>query len=878
MSRKNTHSHGFTLVEIMFSMVMLGIVLISFMGIFALFQKSSGQTRQFADTQQNARVAIDYITEHLRQAGSATDYVRGQRFIVHAAPYQVAFNADIDNGQTIGGDAPLSTINRAFSPFTVPASGTTIYTPPRDFQSEAETVVFTLDSNSDGVINSTDQGDDMEEGGANPNVYILRRAVYGFDGANSNLARSTNLALLRGPGASPNGSHPQPLFQYFYDHDDDETTPAKLWGDDSPEDGKLSGAEIPALTPMPANQLPSIRKVRVTVVGESDKYNHKFKDNGGFVTVEMKSEVYLRNAGRTGSTIFGMVYNDADGNGALDAGETGLPNVELRLVGLNRTVFTNGAGVYFFPISAGDFSVREFDPPGYTSTTANIVPITVASGEAVRVDFGDESGTPVGFIRGKVFEDLDMDGLLTGGEPGIQDVLISLDSGEQITTDVNGDYMFTVPIGSYNIVETDPTGFGSTTPNAATANVAAAGDTAVVNFGDTQNPNYGRIEGYVFLDDDQDGLRDPAEDGIANVTLTLSTGDSTLTNTQGFYEFSIPPAVYDITERDSEGYTSTTVNTYTGIVIAPDTVVTIDFGDILLQQDDFIEVVIANTARALSVDAADLEEDNKNDVDIVIGTPFSSGSGNMLVFLNDRKNNTTALSALFNNAPDYQRNSGNNINTLSVYDFSGDGRPDVLAGLQFNTGNNIQLWYNGGGGVLGAAPSVGYAASASNYVLESELADLNNDGHIDIIVGLATGLGTYSGGFEIFQGSGGGSFSSSAYVYTAGQTGALRLGEVWALDTGDVDGDGDSDLVVGTRVNAYAGYVDVYLNSGNASGNMTWDARYAMSGAVNAVRIVDMAEDNLGDQDLLVGLSSTANAGALFLWFNDNGVFGADDN
>jgi hypothetical protein len=437
--------------------------------------------------------------------------------------------------------------------------------------------------------------------------------------------------------------------------------------------------------------------------------------------------------------------------------------------------------------------------------------------------------------------------------------------------------MFTVPIGSYNVVETDPTGFASTTPNAVTANVVAAGDTVYVDFGDSQNLGFGTIEGYVFLDDDQDGIFDNSEGGVPNTTLTLSSGDSTLTNNAGFYQLSVPPGIYDITERDEPGYSSTTPNTVVGVVIVPDTTVTINFGDMLLQQDDFIEIVITNIARAISVDAVDLKEDTNNDADIIVGTPFSTGTGNMLVFQNDRKNNTTALSALFNSTPDYQRNAGNNINTLLAYDFSGDGTPDVMSGLHDNSGNNIQLWFTGAGGVLSTAPDVAYSSSGSDYVLDSELADLNGDGHMDIIVGLSTGLGTFSGAFEVFRGGGGGSFSSTDYVYTAGQTGTLRLGEIWAVDTGDVDGDGDADIVVGSKSNLFAGYFDIFINVGNSSGNLQWDSRYRVPGAINALEVIDMAEDNLGDADILVGVSSTSNAGALLLYLNNSGVFGVDD-
>ncbi|UCH83248.1 MAG: prepilin-type N-terminal cleavage/methylation domain-containing protein, partial [Candidatus Latescibacterota bacterium] len=210
MRLKKPGTGGFSMIELVFSMMILGVVLIAFYGIFSLFQKSSAQSQHYSDAQQNSRAAVDFITEYLRQAGSGSDYVRGQRFVVHAGPYQCAINADIDNSQTIGGEVPLSAISRAHSPKTVPASGTVIYAPKMDYQSPAETVVLTLDSDQDGVISANDAADESEEDGPNPNLYVLKRVTCGFDGAGSNAVRTTNLALVRGPGAYSNGTVPQP--------------------------------------------------------------------------------------------------------------------------------------------------------------------------------------------------------------------------------------------------------------------------------------------------------------------------------------------------------------------------------------------------------------------------------------------------------------------------------------------------------------------------------------------------------------------------------------------------------------------------------------------------------------------------------------------
>jgi prepilin-type N-terminal cleavage/methylation domain-containing protein len=869
-------SAGFTLVEMMISVLVLGILMLAMGGLFVLFQKSSAQTNEYTEVQQNARIALDFVTDYLRQAGSQTDYFRGQQPIVHAGPYQVAINADIDNQQTVDGLSPLTAINRAFAPNTVPAGGTAIYSPTTDYQSNAETIVLTLDSNNDGVISASDRGDDPEETGRNTNLFMLKKVVYGYDGAGSNEVRESDLALVRGPNMAPTWTVPEPLFQYFYDHDNDPSTPDRLWGDAN-LNGVLETGEITALTAMPQNLLSSIRKIKTTAVGESNVYNTKYETNGGFLGVTMTSEVYVRNATRTSSNIYGKVYQDVNADGHPDPDETGIPRVEVRLTGQNRSVLTDNFGMFYFPLPAGTYSLTEVDPPGYSSTTANVVSVTLASGQTSIINFGDLSTTPTGKIKGTVYEDEDTDGIKDVGEPGMSGVLVSLDNGAQVLTGADGCYSFVVQRGTYTVVETDPTGYSSTTPNSVVATVAAGTDTVTVNYGDYGAPVSGTLEGYVYIDENQDGVRGGSEEGVPNVLLTASNGDTSITNSKGYYKFTLTPGTYSVTETDPDGYTSTTLNTFSGVVIAADTMVTRNFGDILEIRQDFVEIHISHTDRALSVAAADLGEDTKGDVDIVLGTALAATTGNMLVFHNSWQNATTPIGELFQSEPTYRRDATQNVNTICDYDFTGDGHPDVLDGLDFSIGRNVQIWFTGSGGVLSTSPDAAYITNGANVVMDSKLADFDNDGTVDLVVALKSSYGMYTGGFEVFSGSGGGVFMSSHYITTAGAGGSINLGEIWAVDTGDIDGDGDEDIVVGSHTNAYTGYIDVYRNNGIGSGSFSWYARYVTNGAVNDLKVVDMMEDDSDDPDIVAATSSAANTGNVILWLNTAGTFGIPD-
>ena len=77
------------------------------------------------------------------------------------------------------------------------------------------------------------------------------------------------------------------------------------------------------------------------------------------------------------------------------------------------------------------------------------------------------------------------------GEPGIGGVTVTLQDAQGVTvktttTDGNGYYLFTgVAAGDYQVVETDPAGYVSTTPNAVAVTVPANG-AATANFGDRQ--------------------------------------------------------------------------------------------------------------------------------------------------------------------------------------------------------------------------------------------------------------------------------------------------------------------------------------------------------------------------------------------------------
>jgi uncharacterized surface anchored protein len=85
------------------------------------------------------------------------------------------------------------------------------------------------------------------------------------------------------------------------------------------------------------------------------------------------------------------VFNDTNGNGLKDAGESGISGVLITLSN-GATVTSSADGSYTFSnLQPGNYTVTETDPSGYSSTTANTVAVTVIQGGTATANFGDQS-------------------------------------------------------------------------------------------------------------------------------------------------------------------------------------------------------------------------------------------------------------------------------------------------------------------------------------------------------------------------------------------------------------------------------------------------------------------------------------------------------
>jgi len=247
----------------------------------------------------------------------------------------------------------------------------------------------------------------------------------------------------------------------------------------------------------------------------------------------------------------GRVWQDTNGNGAVDTGEPGL---------MDRTVFldADGDGAFdpeeqraltgadgafaFSELVSGDYVVTEIVPDGWRQTAASssrTQPVRVNPGAATKaIDFGDQ---PLGELRGRIWHNTD--GIADPASSGLAGWTVylevasgngQLDPGEQkavtvdddpATTGVNeaGMYHFTDVIpGDYTLAVVMPVGWQIEPAEAPPIQVRIpAGGTAEASVACRRRPSISGVVWRDSTDADPTHPRDAGEPGLTGWTVYL---------------------------------------------------------------------------------------------------------------------------------------------------------------------------------------------------------------------------------------------------------------------------------------------------------------------------------------------------------------------
>ena len=280
----------------------------------------------------------------------------------------------------------------------------------------------------------------------------------------------------------------------------------------------------------------------------------------------------------TFGVVFGTVYEDANHNGVQDSGENGLSGVSISSPeAVASPATSNALGQYTLLYSvAGPASITETNPPNYVSTTPDNINLTVAVGSSngSPFDFGDFRGIK---ISGQVFEDANFNGLNDDGS-GLAGATVSAGADSHLTG-ASGDYTLYAEVSGgdpIQVTESDPAGYVSTAAVPGTGMSALDDNTLQIDtpisgtvytagdFGDVLATGAITISGLVWEDDGAgggglaNGQQDGSEGGLAGATVSLDTGLSSSTGSDGLFTLVAPAGrVVTVTETNPDGYVST---------------------------------------------------------------------------------------------------------------------------------------------------------------------------------------------------------------------------------------------------------------------------------------------------------------------------------
>jgi hypothetical protein len=302
--------------------------------------------------------------------------------------------------------------------------------------------------------------------------------------------------------------------------------------------------------------------------------------------------------------LFGSVYLDTNNNGLKEPGEAPIAGVPITLTGvndleesINLTTTTASDGSYQFgQLRPGVYTLSETQPGGFLDGIESLGSlggsidhdrfsqiVVPPGGEGSGYDFGELS--PAGLF-GSVYLDTNNNGLQEPGEAPIAGVPIALfgvnDLQESInlttTTASDGSYAFgELRPGVYTLSETQPGGFldgieslgslgGSIDQDRFSQIVVPPGGEGTgYDFGELSpaEAKLASLSGFVYLDADNDGLREPVEVGLPNVPVTLTGVDNqgrvvdlvALTDAGGRYQFdNLAAGFYSLTETQPSAF------------------------------------------------------------------------------------------------------------------------------------------------------------------------------------------------------------------------------------------------------------------------------------------------------------------------------------
>ncbi|MEO8665706.1 MAG: T9SS type A sorting domain-containing protein [Ignavibacteria bacterium] len=223
------------------------------------------------------------------------------------------------------------------------------------------------------------------------------------------------------------------------------------------------------------------------------------------------------------------------------------------------------------------------------------------------------------------------------------------------------------------------------------------------------------------------------------------------------------------------------------------------------------------------IDAADLDNDGDNDVIVTewLGTPPVPTSGRR-IFICLNSGNASFGSPIIKLA-------GTHTAPIGIGDFNNDGNKDIATG---SSGALINISLGMGNGDF--QESTSYSIGEQGGATDIEVMDFNNDGNADI----ASSNFFENTWMSVLYGNGDGTFQPAVTLPSAYSPDLLNVS---GITSGDLDGDGDRDIIVGNNA---SNSLSLYYNN---NGSFEYKMRAGAYSGVSAPLFADFDNDNKGD-------------------------------
>ena len=856
---------GFTLVELMITLVLLALVVAVIATVMIASQRSKADTEGRVEAQQSGRAISDIIVADLRTAGYETD--------ADASPPQPAF-AYVDSTEIIinanQGPFPDTLATRGYpravnpGALPLPPKITGAYVPAMTYSTGAEMIRYTLDLNNDGVVDAADQAVPLAaeaQRTANPNDFVIARAVYGLQLGGGNGGSLEKVGLVRGPAVG---------IPYMYTvYLGSNPTPWN-WGDG----------------PIPAAKLRNISRITVRVTTEG----RRARKDGTFPRSTLTTDVNsLRNSPNAAVTLYsvsGFVFEDVNKNGVRDVGEPGVANALMHL-GTAGVSQTSSTGSYLVSAAPGQYILKQTPPTGYGPFGVDSLGVDfIASPVNVTHDFADTAMTG-GWVVDTCFVDNNSNSVFDAADTRVEGAVLTCGSQTTTTNAAGAASMFLYP-GSQSISVSPPDSFIVASANPATVTVTNHATTqlkTIMTQGGT-----GRITGTVFLDVNKNTVKDAGETGVAGAWIgATKDGGATFdgfatSDAAGAYSITVsnnmPAAVnpYTVTMIPPTGYFPVGTVALSNIWLSIGQTVTgynfsvVNFTSISLTAD---RVLALGTAVLIPKDwsgnANQWASKSGLRKDLILCSEFASAP-NVSVWFNQM--NTTPV---FNTTYNYQRNAQSSA--LSIATGSVDTsttspnvvpREDMVIGLAAKPTGNIAVWLtqntSGNEGYMRPNPRL-YQTNDLGDVNQVLLTDCAGGPALDLIVGTKTSSNV--GTLEVWRGQGDSTFTREEIYPPQGNINGGNLGEVKAMLLTDMTGDGLPDLVVGTKTGDGLGKLHIFRLNSRVTGNRYREINsYPVVGEVTSLTALDVNQD--GTRDIVLGTRISSVTGDI-QWWRGNG-------